>query len=48
MHVLWIMPAKTRGIKYFDVETWMFFPPLITISGYAPGYDSVFLCIFLL
>jgi len=28
MHVLWIMLAKTMGIKYFNVETWMLFTPL--------------------
>jgi len=28
MHILWIMLAKTMGIKYFNVETWMLFAPL--------------------
>ena len=28
MHVLWIMLVNTRGIKYFNVETWMLFAPL--------------------
>jgi len=31
MHVLCIMLVKTRGIKYFNVETWMLFaPPLLS------------------
>jgi len=25
MHVLYILLAKTRGIKYFNVENWMCF-----------------------
>jgi len=37
MHVLYILPAKARGIKYLNVETWMCFAPPIKISGYAPG-----------
>jgi len=36
-HVLCIMLVKTRGIKYFIVETWMLFAPPIKISGCAPG-----------
>jgi len=28
MHVLYILLAKTRGIKYFNVGTWMCFAPL--------------------
>ena len=40
MHVLWIMLVKTRGIKYFNVETWMLFAPPIKISGYAPGANT--------
>jgi len=28
MHVLWIILLKTRGIKYFNVETWMLFAHL--------------------
>jgi len=27
MHVLCIMLVKTRGVKYFNVETWMLFAP---------------------
>ena len=27
MHVSWTLLAKTRGIKYFNVETWMLFAP---------------------
>jgi len=39
MHVLWIMLVKTRGIKYFNVETWMLFSP-IKISDYQPALTS--------
>jgi len=27
MHVLCIMLVKTRGVKYFNVETWILFAP---------------------
>jgi len=33
------MLEKTRDIKYFNVETWMLFAPLIKFSGYAPVHN---------
>jgi len=35
MNVLWIMLVKTRGIKNFNVETWMLFVSPIKISSCA-------------
>jgi len=43
MHVSWTLLAKTRGIKYFNVETWMLFAPPIKISGYAPDLSEIVL-----
>jgi len=40
MHVLWMMLVKTRGIKYFNVETWMLFVP-----SYQDFWLRAWLCI---
>ena len=43
VHVLCIMLVKTRGVRYFNVETWMLFAPTpIKISGCAPDWQNMF------
>jgi len=41
MHVLCVMLVKTRGVRYFSVETWILFAHPINISGSAPVLNSI-------
>jgi len=41
MHVLCVMLVKTRGVRYFSVETWILFAHPINISGSAPVLNPI-------